>query len=122
MKKKLIPTWHPFIELFNRTYNSDNGLVCEEFTSETGASNSKPMGWLDRTWLVVFGNVLQKKLLTISASLILSLTLFQPGRRAYQVLQDFDVFPRIWTLFCYTLYQRRRSLLRRILIHFNRLD
>ena len=42
----------------------------------------------------------------ILASLILSLTLFQPGRRAYQVLQDFDVFPRIWTLFRYTLYQR----------------
>ena len=48
----------------------------------------------------------KKKKLMILASLILSLTLFQPGRRAYQVLQDFDVFPRIWTLFRYTLYQR----------------
>ena len=24
-------------------------------------ANIKPMGWLDRTWLVVFGNVQQKK-------------------------------------------------------------
>lgn len=57
----LIPIYHPFTEFFNRTYNLDNGLVCEEFTSETGASNIKPMGWLDRTWLVVFENVSQKK-------------------------------------------------------------
>ena len=76
MKKKLIPTWHPFIELFNRTYNSDNGLVCEEFTSETGASNNKPMGWLDRTWLVVFGNVLQKNCLRYRLALSSALPFF----------------------------------------------
>jgi phosphatidylinositol glycan class N len=56
----LIPICHPFTELFNSNYHLDNGLVCEEFASETGSSNIKPVGWLDRTWLVVFENVMQK--------------------------------------------------------------
>jgi hypothetical protein len=56
----LIPICHPFTEFFNRNYHLDNGLVCEELASETGSSNIKPVGWLDRTWLVVFENVMQK--------------------------------------------------------------
>jgi len=101
---QLITICRPFTEFFNCNYNLDNSLICEEFTSETGASNIKPMGGLVRTWFVVVENVSRQKSLMTLASLILNFTFFQPGRRAQQALEDFDVFPRIWPLFCYTLY------------------
>jgi len=102
--RNLITICHPVTEFFYCSYNLDNSFICEEFTSETGASNIKPMGWLVRTWFVVVENISQQKSLMTLASLILNFTFFQPSRRAHQVLEDFDVFPRIWTLFCYTLY------------------